>query len=204
MTSDDPDEHDDPAAEPRPWLSDDEIRNLRSLIEVIEHNIPERHHRIVLREALRRALAPARPTAPAEEDRRVDHDVPRREPSAPAMGPEPSPGGVRPIPARDGVELDLARYAVVLAEPGRTLLKGLVALDVAETQLAIPWMTPAEIETLLRRRARVAPIYRTNLSNALRDARGLIDRRRRGRAYEYRLTDAGRNHLYRALALGPY
>jgi len=97
--------------------------------------------------------------------------------------------------------LNLSRYAVVLASSGRTLLKALVALDAGAEQLAIDWMSPAEIERFLVDRARVRSAYRTNISNALSGARPLADRRRRGRGYEYRLTLQGKEALERELAI---
>ncbi len=102
------------------------------------------------------------------------------------------------------VGIDLGAYAKALAGPGRLLAKALITLDIVVTQMKIDWMTPAEIERFLVERARATNVYRTNVSNALRRARGLVDRRRRGRAYEYRITDAGRAVVEREIAiLGP-
>lgn len=104
----------------------------------------------------------------------------------------------------DLVGIDLGAYAKALEGPGRLLAKALITLDIVVTQMNIDWMTPAEIERFLVERARATHVYRTNLSNALRRARGLVDRRRRGRAYEYRITDAGRAVVEREIAiLGP-
>ncbi len=100
-----------------------------------------------------------------------------------------------------GSRIQLAPYASVLSTPGKMLLKALVALEATRLQLGIEWMTPSEIERFLAERARVRPVYRTNLSNALRAARDLVDRRRRGRAYEYRITSRGRAALERDLAI---
>jgi len=102
------------------------------------------------------------------------------------------------------VGIDLGAYAKALAGPGRLLAKALITLDIVLTQMGIDWMTPAEIERFLVERARATHVYRTNVSNALRRAPGLVDRRRRGRAYEYRITEAGRAVVERELAiLGP-
>ena len=106
--------------------------------------------------------------------------------------------------AADWVGIDLGAYAKALSGPGRLLSKALITLEIVVTQMSIEWMTPAEIERFLVERARATHVYRTNVSNALRRARGLVDRRRRGRAYEYRLTEAGRDVVEREIAiLGP-
>jgi len=106
--------------------------------------------------------------------------------------------------AADWVGIDLGAYAKALAGPGRLLAKALITLEIVDTQMNIDWMTPAEIERFLVERARATHVYRTNVSNALRRARGLVDRRRRGRAYEYRITEAGRAVVEREIAiLGP-
>ncbi len=105
---------------------------------------------------------------------------------------------------QDDLGIDLERYAHALAGPGRLRSKALITLDIVATQLGVDWMTPGEIERFLVDRARATHVYRTNVSNALRGARGLVDRRRRGRAYEYRLTEAGRVVVDREVAiLGP-
>jgi hypothetical protein len=97
--------------------------------------------------------------------------------------------------------LALGAYSGILAAPGRMLMKSLVALEVSRTQLGIEWLAPAEIERFLVERARVRSAYRTNISNALSGARQLVDRRRRGRGYEYRLTAGGRQVLDRELRI---
>ncbi len=99
--------------------------------------------------------------------------------------------------------VDLGPYVSALEGPGRLLAKALTTLAVVRDQLEVEWMTPAEIERFLVERARAPHVYRTNLSNALRGARGLVDRRRRGRAYEYRLTEAGDAQVRREAALRP-
>ncbi len=125
-----------------------------------------------------------------------------------------APAGVRLGPASDGVApsasvadwvgIDLNVYAKALSGPGRLLAKTLVTLEIVASQMSVDWMTPAEIERFLVERARATHVYRTNVSNALRRARGLVDRRRRGRAYEYRLTKAGRGVVEREIAIfGP-
>ena len=113
-------------------------------------------------------------------------------------------GLVGPPRTADWVGIDLGAYAKALSGPGRLLSKALITLEIVVTQMTIEWMTPAEIERFLVERARATHVYRTNVSNALRRARGLVDRRRRGRAYEYRLTEAGRDVVEREIAiLGP-
>ena len=118
-------------------------------------------------------------------------------------GPSTEPPDLRQATARAAAEghLDLAAYAPIFALPGRTLLKALATLEVGRRQLGVEWMTPAEIERFLTERARVRSVYRTNISNALRAARHLADRRRRGRGYEYSLTPRGQELLERERAL---
>ena len=101
----------------------------------------------------------------------------------------------------DRRRLDLADYAPLLVLTGRPLLKALAALDVAREQLDLEWMTPAEVEYLLTERGHVRSVYRTNVSTALRAAGDLVERRRRGRGFEYRIRDAGRDALRRELRL---
>jgi hypothetical protein len=102
------------------------------------------------------------------------------------------------------VGIDLGAYAKALEGPGRLLTKALITLEIVVTQMGVDWMTPAEIERFLVERARARHVYRTNVSNALRRARGLVDRRRRGRAYEYRITEAGLGVVEREITmLGP-
>lgn len=103
--------------------------------------------------------------------------------------------------AADWMGIDIGAYAKVLAGPGRLLVKALITLEIVVTQMSIDWMTPAEIERFLIERARATHVYRTNLSNSLRRARGLVDRRRRGRAYEYRITEAGRAVVVREVTI---
>lgn len=132
-------------------------------------------------------------------------------PDTPAPATTSAPGGtppVAPAPRRTGerlerTRLDFATYAPILAQPGRNLLKALVALEVARDQLEIEWVSPAEVERLLADRAGVRSVYRTNLSNALSQAPGMADRRRRdrGRGYEYRISALGRETLHREAAL---
>jgi hypothetical protein len=98
--------------------------------------------------------------------------------------------------------LDLSLFASILGGSGRMLQKSLVALEVSRSQLGIDWLTPAEIERFLIERGRVRTAYRTNISNALSGARHLVDRRRRGRGYEYRITAPGRELLEREVRLG--
>jgi hypothetical protein len=125
----------------------------------------------------------------------------------------PLAGGVRQaevpaspgrVPNADWVGIELAPYVNALAGPGRLLPKALITLEIVAKQIQAEWMTPSEIERFLVERARATHIYRTNVSNALRRAPGLVDRRRRGRAYEYRITEAGRLVVEREIAiLGP-
>ncbi len=158
-----------------------EIERALELINEIESRVPA-EYRVTLFEVL---LA----------DLRGETGVrgrPRQEPST------------DPQSATAWVGIDLETYAKALSGPGRLLAKALITLEIVDSQMHIDWMTPAEIERFLVERARATHVYRTNVSNALRRARGLVDRRRRGRAYEYRLTEAGRSVVEREIAiLGP-
>ncbi len=155
----------------------DEVDCALSLIAVVESRVPEPYRLEIVRALLPQAIG------------RGTGDV--------------TPSTVtRPRAASTGSRLQLAPYASVLSTPGKMLLKALVALEATSLQLGIEWMTPSEIERFLAERARVPSVYRTNLSNALRAARDLVDRRRRGRAYEYRITRRGRAALERDLAIG--
>ena len=152
----------------------EEVDRALSLIAIVEHRVPEAYRIEIVRALLPRAIGKS-----ASEPGTA---VPRRAGS-------------------DSSRLRLARYASVLATPGKMLLKALVALEATSVQLGIEWMTPSEIERFLAERGRVRSVYRTNVSNALRAARELVDRRRRGRAYEYRITDRGRAAIERDLAI---
>lgn len=159
-----------------PEYGSDRLARLVGLIRAIEQQVPEPYRVEVLR-----ILAAAEETA----ERRASPDGQRIEsPLTPPSAPSRS-------------RLNLSSYAGVLGSPGRTLLKALVALDATASQLGVDWMTPSEIERFLVDRARVPHVYRTNISNALRGARQLVDRRRRGRGYEYRITLTGREALER-------
>jgi hypothetical protein len=121
-------------------------------------------------------------------------------------GASPGGAGAAAVSGEDAVAwagVELGPYLTALEGPGRLLAKALTTLAVVRDQLDVEWMTPAEIERFLVERARARHVYRTNLSNVLRGARGLVDRRRRGRAYEYRLTDAGDARVRRDAALSP-
>lgn len=145
-----------------------------SLIAMVERRVPEAY-----RVEIVRALLPGAVGSPTST-------------TAAAAAPRAESGTSR---------LRLGRYAPVLATSGKTLLKALVALEATSSQLGIGWMTPSEIERFLAERGRVRSVYRTNVSNSLRAARDLADRRRRGRGYEYRITDRGRAALERDLAI---
>lgn len=161
------------------------VSRVRTLIDILDAEIPPPY-----RVELFRLLAPGLvPTAQA----------PPGQPSPPL--PPPRAVGPAAEPRLERTRLDLAPYAAILAQPGKNLLKAMVALEVARDQLGIDWMTPAEVERLLAERAGVRSVYRTNLSNALSKAPGMADRRRRGRGYEYRITALGRETLHREAAL---
>jgi hypothetical protein len=166
------------ATEPQTGLDlSREVDGALSLIDLVERRVPEAYRVEIVRVLLPRAVG--------------------------ISAIEPSPAA--PTRAESGSSrLQLARYVTVLATSGKTLLKALVALEATSEQLGIEWMTPSEIERFLAERGRVRSVYRTNVSNSLRAARDLVDRRRRGRGYEYRITDRGRAALERDLAIaGP-
>jgi hypothetical protein len=96
---------------------------------------------------------------------------------------------------------DLGAYAGLLARRGETLLKALAVLHLAEVHLGVRWMTPSEIARLLGEIDDAHTVYRSNLSNALRQEQILVSRRPRGRGYEYGLTLPGRDRVLRELRL---
>ena len=169
-----------------------------SLVAYLEDRVPPRYRVELFRALLPRVLARMPTGWPGPGGRGTFDPLPH--PALARRTPPPESADVASLRQ----QLDLSPYASVLAAPGRTLLKAMVALDAAARQLDVSWMTPSEIERLLSERARVRSIYRTNISNALRSALDWVDRRRRGRAYEYRLTASGRARLRRQLDLaGP-
>lgn len=175
----------------RAGITGEKVGRLRSLIDVLEGELPLPYRVEAFRLLARRVLGDIAPP-----DVQPDELAPSR-PAAAIEGEQSQPPG-----ALEGARLDVGPYAAILARPGRTTLKGLVALEIALSQLGITWMTPAEIERLLSERCGVRSIYRTNLSSGLGEARGLVDRRRRGRGFEYRIAAQGRETLRRELALG--
>lgn len=161
---------------------DPEIQRALELIRAIESQVPAEYRVTLFTAMMGTAL----------------HDV------AGSGGRQWTDAAVETQSVADLVGIDLGAYAKALAGPGRLLAKALITLEIVVTQMDIGWMTPAEIERFLVERARATHVYRTNVSNALRRAPGLVDRRRRGRAYEYRITDSGRAVVEREIAiLGP-
>lgn len=170
------------------------ISRLSSLIQILETELPADY-----RVETYRLLAPSLVRTPASPDDRDTGSTGAADPAEPSGSAVPA--GIRGTPDIESGRLDLAAYTGVLSTTGKTLLKSLAALEIAGMQLGVNWLTPAEIERLLVDRAGARSIYRTNVSTALSQARGLADRRRRGRGYEYRLTAQGRETLHRELAL---
>ena len=167
-------------------VTPEQLSQIRSLIDLVQSEIPAEYRDEIFRQLLPRAIGePPQAHRPSPS-------------TGVAMDQTQVEAAAGPI---DSSRLTLARYAAILAAPGRTLLKALAALDAGDTQLGIDWMTPAEIERFLVERTRVRSVYRTNISNALRGARPLADRRRHGRGYEYRITLPGREALERELAI---
>lgn len=160
-------------------------------IAAVEEQVPPAYRLTVLESVLALRRGQATSEAAGGPDSR------EARPSRPAVAPARGA-------SQDDMVIDLERYAHALAGPGRLLAKALITLEIVATQMGVDWMTPSEIERFLVDRARATHVYRTNVSNALRGARGLVDRRRRGRAYEYRITEAGRVVVDREVAiLGP-
>lgn len=123
-------------------------------------------------------------------ERVLDHLLPRV--LAPAPGPPATP---------EASSDPLETYHPLLERRGDTLVKALVGLRLGELLLGVQWMTPREIVDLLREDAGVPSLYRSNVSNALREASREVRRRRRGRGFEYSLVAAGRRHLDREVKL---
>lgn len=123
-------------------------------------------------------------------ERLLDHLLPR------ILGSRPSPAGT----AARGAD-PLETYRPLLERRGDTLLKALAGLRLGEVLLGLEWMTPREIVDLLRDDAGVRSLYRSNVSNALREATREVRRRRRGRGFEYALGADGRRQLDREVRL---
>lgn len=189
MTPDPPDRssgaNSTPASEARdqdPGLPERRLLAARRLVDEIDSRFPSGYRRAVLRALLPLTLAEV--------------------PASGRGGMADAPDRVSRPPSTRALDTD--RYVPILAAPGRTLLKALAALEMASSQLGITWMSPTEIERLLKRRLHLRSIYRSNLSSALSTAQDLVERRGRGRGYEYRITRKGRRKLERELAiLGP-
>ena len=90
---------------------------------------------------------------------------------------------------------------VLLKIRGRLLLKALVALQYANDQAGLQWLTPPEISVYLKQQFLLPGIYRTNVSTALRGMPAYTDCRSRGRAFEYQINSLGREHVRRELHL---
>ncbi|MFQ5743266.1 MAG: hypothetical protein ACE5HV_06715 [Acidobacteriota bacterium] len=88
--------------------------------------------------------------------------------------------------------VDLACFVACFSQRGNVLLKSLAALHLGEVRLGVHWMTPRELATLISSTAAGTTPYRSNVSNMLRRETTLVTRRRRGRGFEYALTDRGR------------
>lgn len=159
------------------------LAKLRVIAEAVDARIPARYRREAFRALARRVVSGPDPVQNHVVS--AEHELSRGEASAASGSPEPAAG----------VRMGLAAFAQLLTSPGRVLLKALAALQAAADQTDLEWMTPAEIEHLLREQGGTAGIYRTNVSNALRASRGLVDRRRRQRGFEYRITTLGRQTL---------
>lgn len=171
-----------------------ELDRLAVLAGAVDARIPPRYRRDAFRVMAERAVGP--------KDRRDRHGMGAQEPAGqPPQAPSAAADPALPL---DGLQAAMAAgearhyltaHAPLLGHPGRTLLKALLALRVAVDQMGVEWLTPAEMERLLLDHGGASGIYRTNLSNALRVARGRVDRRPRGRGFEYRITTSGREIL---------
>lgn len=183
----------------RPVLSLEQLGRIRSLIDTIQSELPVPYREELFRQLLPSALGHSSAATVAA----LQPPVPGATSlgSTELTGPGLQSGAGVTETAAGRSRVNLARYSALLGLPGRTLLKALVALEAAGEQLTVDWMSPSEIERFLVERARVRSVYRTNLSNALRGARQLVDRRRRGRGYEYRITTQGKSALDRELAM---
>lgn len=163
------------------------IDELARLAAAVDAGIPDRYRREAFRALARHVL--------------VGGDVTQGLTGSEIAGETHSPTG--PGAARSAAPPDvrawLGEHARLLSSPGRVLLKALIALQAVAAPGGIEWLTPAEIERLLRMHAGTAAPYRTNLSNALRASRGLVERRRRHRGFEYRITALGQETLEREL-----
>lgn len=113
---------------------------------------------------------------------------------------EPDTRITRGAGAARATPFDLSGYSALFARRGQTLLKALGALNLGESQAGVRWMTPAEIAKLLKE-VGACSVFRSNISNALREDVRHVARRRRGRGFEYELTGRGRERVERELRL---
>ena len=90
------------------------------------------------------------------------------------------------------------KYDKVFSKKGKNLDKSLLILSIG-SENGLEWLTPSEVTVILKEKARVAGIYTTNISNALKDSRNLVDRRSRGIGYEYRLMRKGEDYVQKLL-----
>lgn len=183
----------DPQVPPELPLSPEELGALRAVVSFLETELPPRYRRPAFLRMLERVLrvhggrpvaaVAAEPPPPGSPEGRARH-------ADPEIGTEPP---VEPHQA------DLERYRELLESRGKILHKALATLEVGASQLATPWMTPAEIEGFLREVAGISTAYRSNISGALSGAGVVTQRRRMGRGYEYRLSRQGAAVLERAV-----
>lgn len=166
----------------------DPLDRLAKLAGEVESRIPARYRREAFRALAQRAV------------QLVDAlgSIGERLESPPASAPMDAPTRPPEGPALrsfDGAGQELGLDRRLLQAPGKPLLKALLVLQVAADGLGHAWLTPSEIERLLTERGGASGVYRSNLSNALRASTGLVERRQRGRGFEYRITAAGRAML---------
>ena len=182
------------------FLEESEERRLTALFAYLEKKIPAAYRVELLSYLLPRAIPrasmeerqPPFPTAPAAHfvAAHLEAELPLEESAPRVLGHEEGQPAVA-----------LHSYLPLFARRGKTLLKALATIWLAETRLGVSWLTPAEIVRLQEDFDADHKVYRSNVSNVLRKETALISRRPRGRGYEYGLTRAGRDRVERELTL---
>lgn len=83
-------------------------------------------------------------------------------------------------------QVDYGKYDMLLNK-GDLLTKCLVLLHVLGNQLGIKDLTPPEMERIFRHLG-IPSVYKTNISNILRNSRHYVTRIKEGKGYRYTLT----------------
>ncbi len=168
-------------------LAEHEESRLLDLLDYLEQKIPAEYRKELLSFLLPRTLT-------GRQSETTHTAIPSAEPRHP-----PADQSRRAIDEEYPIRLE--SYRALIARRGETLLKAMATLLLAEAQIEVRWLTPREIVRLMSELDDDKKIYRSNVSNVLRNEATLVARRSRGRGFEYRLTKPGRARVLRELSL---